>query len=71
MLSSTMPYQQISEDAKRRIIAAYENDEDYVLTAGLLNVSRPAACQMVRRYLDDGQVVRPRGGAGAQVTRVD
>ena len=66
-----MPYQQISEDAKRRSIAAYENDEDYVLTARLLNVSRQGAWQIVRRYFDDGQVVRSRGGARAQVTRVN
>ena len=68
---STMPYQQISEETKRRIIAAYEGDEDYVLTARLLNVSRQAAWQLVRRFLNDGQVVRPRGGARAQVTRAD
>ena len=32
-----MPYQQISEETKRHIIAAYEGDEDYILTARLLN----------------------------------
>ena len=56
---------------KRRLIAAYEGDEDYVLTARLLNVSRQAAWQLVRRFLNDGQVVRPRGGARAQVTLAD
>ena len=31
-----MPYQQISEETKRHIIAAYEGDEDYVLMATLM-----------------------------------
>ena len=51
-----MPYQQISEETKRHIIAAYEGDEDYVLMATLLNLSRQAAWQLARRYLNDGQV---------------
>ena len=68
---STMPYQRISEETKRRIVAAFEADEDYLQTARLLNVSRQTAWQLVRRYLEDGQVVRPRGGARAQGTRTD
>ena len=68
---STMPYQQISEETKRHIIVSYEGDEDYVLMARLLNISRQAAWQLVRRFLNDGQVVWPHGGARAQVTRAD
>ena len=36
-----------------------------------MNVSRQVVWQLVRHFLNDGQVVRPRGGARAQVTRVD
>ena len=64
-----MPYRRISEDTKRRMVAAYEADEDYVQTARSLKVSRQAAWQLVRRYLDDEYVVQPRGGAREQATR--
>ena len=66
-----MPYQQISEETKRHIIVAYKGDEDYVLMARLLNVSRQVAWQLVQRFLNDGQVVWPCGGAIAQVTWAD
>ena len=36
-----------------------------------LNVSRQTAWQLVRHYLEDGQVVQPRGGVRARATRTD
>ena len=66
-----MPYQRISEETKRRIVAAFEADEDYLQTTRLLNVSWQMTWQLVQSYLEDGQVVRPCSGARAQATRTD
>ena len=55
-----MPYTRISAEDKRRLIAAYENNEDYRHLAEMLNIA--TAYSIVRRYNEDGRIERPRGG---------
>lgn len=54
---------------KQRIVAAYNNPEaDYVEVAETLGILRGTAWSIVRRYLDDGEVVvRKRGGGRRQI----
>ncbi len=58
-----MPHQRITEDTKTRIIEAFEQEEDYIDVARLLHVKRSSAYSIVRRYQENGIVVRLRGGA--------
>ena len=65
-------YQRISEQDKRRLLAAYEDDnQDYLQVAEVLGIKRTTAWAIVRRYLRDGAVVRPRGGRRDAVQKVD
>lgn len=66
-----MPYQRISEVDKQRIVDAHNNDEDYVETARLLGVKRTTAWAIIRRFLESGLVVRPRGGFRQEANKVD
>lgn len=58
-----MPYQRISEETKRQIVAAFDREEDYVEVARILGVKRTSAYGIVRRYQVDNVIVRDRGGA--------
>ena len=53
----------IPEDVKRRTIESHEAGLDYQETARVLGVKRGTAYYIVRRYTENGVVVRPRGGA--------
>lgn len=66
-----MPYQQISKVDKQRIVDAHNNDEDYVETARLLGIKRTTAWAIIRRFLQTGLVVRPRGGFRQETNKVD
>jgi len=68
-LTSSMPYNRISEETKRQIVAAYNNEEDYIDVARILGVKRTTAYGIIRRHQEHGAVVRPRGGA--RVIKVD
>ena len=57
-----MPYSRISAEYKQRLIAAYENGDDYRHLAELLNITRTTAYAIVRRFVNDGRIERPRGG---------
>ena len=57
----------VAEADERRILAAFESNEDYVEVARVLGVKRTTAWIIVRRLQTDGQVLRPRGGARENV----
>lgn len=57
-----MPYSRISRDDKERLIATYENGNDYQELARVMNVRRTTAYSIIRRYVVSGEVERPRGG---------
>lgn len=57
-----MPYTRISIVDKERLITEYENGNDYQALARSMNIGRTTAYSIVRRYLDTGEVARPRGG---------
>ena len=66
-----MLYQRISEVNKQRIVDAHNNNEDYVETARLLGAKRTTAWAIIRRVLENGFVVRPRGGFRQGASKVD
>ena len=64
-----MPRERISDETKRRIIEAHENQGDYMEVARVLGVKRGTAWSIVSRFLANGVVVRPRGGR--RITKID
>ena len=55
---------------KQRIVDAYNNpNADYVEVAAALDIPRGTAWSIVRRYLEDGEVVVRRGGGRRPVAR--
>ena len=61
----------VAEADKRRIIAAFESDEDYVEVARVLGAKRTTAWAIVQQFQADGQVLRPRGGAQENVQKIN
>nr|XP_054756147.1 uncharacterized protein LOC129262123 [Lytechinus pictus] len=59
------PYKRISDDDRRRVVEAFEgNEQDYLETADDLGIKRSTARSIVRTYLETGRAEkRPRGGA--------
>ena len=64
-----MPRERISDETKRRIIEAHENQGDYMEVARVLGVKRGTAWPIVSRFLANGVVARPRGGR--RITKTD
>ena len=64
-----MPRERISDETKRRIIEAHENQGDYMEVARVLGVKRGTAWSIVSRFLANGVVARPRGGH--RITKID
>ncbi|XP_041464794.1 uncharacterized protein LOC121415591 [Lytechinus variegatus] len=59
------PYKRISDDDRRRVVEAFEgNEQDYLEMADNLGIKRSTARSIVRTYLETGRAVKlPRGGA--------
>ena len=66
-----MPYDRVKRSAKQAIIDAYENEEDYIEVARLLQVKRTTAYGIIRRWRETGAVDRPRGGSRQQRKKID
>lgn len=58
-----MSRHRISLEDKQRIIDCYERRDDYFELADALSINRRSAYSIIRRYLQDAQVSRNRGGA--------
>lgn len=60
----------VSNTDRSRIVAAYENNEDFVALADSLNINRDTARSIVRVWMAEGRVERMAQG-GARNVRVD
>ena len=56
-------YSKISENDKQRLFEAYQQGEDYIQLAKLLNIKRTTAYHIIKRAeTNGGAVAKPRGG---------
>ena len=66
----TMPprrYRITSDEARRRIILAYDNQEDFVTVASNLGIRRTTAYEIVRNYVNNGRIHRIHAGGRQRV----
>ena len=57
-----MLYSRVSISDMERIITAYRNGNDYQELARAMNIGRTTAYSIVRRFIEPGEIARPRGG---------